>query len=237
MLTLAVITKSIVIDFLCIRTRAMLNFLGPVVTLYTVQSKGWPFLMTTWGVYSFILLYGKHKFASNWLYWQDSIELFNETNPSGGVPSHALYRNVLILAIAIGALVTVKRFWIGIIIGRHTYSRYAADLASVMSKVLLIGQVAELARDIEYYGYRLSDFNLDHESFKRAISSAEDSNTVGLESEYFAKSPTKQQDLGRERVFGMQKDFSGSEAKSKINMLLGEWEEPVEIARDNVSVL
>jgi hypothetical protein len=247
MLTLAAATKAIVIDFLCVRTRALLSLCGPVVTLFTVQSKGWPFLLTSWAIYSFMLLFGDHPFAKNWLYFQKGVDLFNETNPSGGITSLAAYRNVLILGIAVGLAVAIKRFWVAIILGRHTFSRYANDLAAVMAKVLLVGQVAELARDIESYGYKLADFNLDHELFKQSISKEEDVVDVDVATDAGStaspsraptfsrsKAPFK---LGHERVFGMRKDFSGTATKNKINRLLGEWEEPQEIRRSDVSYM
>jgi hypothetical protein len=195
-------------------------------------------MMTTWGLYSFMLLYGNHPFARNWLYWQDAIELFNESNPSGGVTSLEFYRNLLTLAVIVGVLVSVKRFWIGLIIGRNTYSRYAGDLAAVMEKVLLVGQVAELARDVEHYGYRLSDFQLDHEFFKETIGKEDDLNVTCVESPTHGSQSSGRHDdfkVGQERVFGLQKDYSGSAMKVKINMLLGEWEEPTEIRRCDVS--
>lgn len=139
--TLAAITEAIIVDFCCLRTRLFLTVAGPVVTLYTVQSKGWPFLLTYWGIYAFAFLYGDYPFARQWLYWQDAIDLFNASNPSGNVTNFTSYRNILLLAIVGGAAVSIKRFWVGLILGRNTYSRYATDLSAVMSKVLLIGQV------------------------------------------------------------------------------------------------
>jgi hypothetical protein len=244
MITLAAATKAFVIDFLCVRTRALLTVTGPVVTLFTVQSKGWPFLLSSWSIYSFALLYGKHPFAQHWLFFQDGIALFTDANPSGGITSLPAYRKVLILALAVGVAVTIKRFWIGITIGRHTFSRYASDLAKLMAKVLLVGQVAEIARDIESYGYKLDDFQLDHELFTKTISREEenghdtdstDLNKPGLNrnttSGTYVPAPFE---LGKERVFGLRKDFSGTAARNKINQLLGEWEEPQEVRSSQV---
>jgi hypothetical protein len=36
--------QALVIDFLCVGTRAMVRLLGPILTLLIVQSKGWPFV-------------------------------------------------------------------------------------------------------------------------------------------------------------------------------------------------
>jgi hypothetical protein len=66
--TLAKCTEVIFIDFLALQTRSVLRLFGPVVTLLIVQSKGWPFLVTSWGLYNFGLLAGSHPFARHWLY-------------------------------------------------------------------------------------------------------------------------------------------------------------------------
>jgi hypothetical protein len=258
-LTLAAATKGIIIDFLCIRTRTLLTIAGPVITLFIVQSNGWPFLVGCWSIYSFGLLYGNHSFAQHWLYFQNTIAIFTDVNPSGGITSLPAYRKVLILALAVSFVVTIKRFWFGITIGRHTFSRYATDLTTLMAKVLLVGQVAEIARDIESYGYKIEDFQLDHDLFTKSIKREEDcvhfsddninnKNNDNNTTNWLNKPPSVKRnttagsmqqgsapfELGNERVFGVHKDFSGSAARNKINQLLGEWEEPQEVRRTQV---
>jgi hypothetical protein len=40
--------QGLVVDFLCVGTRAMVRILGPILTLLIVQSKGWPFVTVRW---------------------------------------------------------------------------------------------------------------------------------------------------------------------------------------------
>lgn len=69
-LSLSLATQSFIIDFLALRSKWAVKLVGPFVTLFIVQSKGWPFIVFCWGLYNFALLYGSSKWASHWLYWQ-----------------------------------------------------------------------------------------------------------------------------------------------------------------------
>jgi hypothetical protein len=238
-LTGAFAIQAIVVDFLAMRSRIGLNLAGPTVTLYTVQSNGWPFVLTVWGILSFLFLHGKSRFANHWMFWQGAIDMFNDTNPSGGIPSSASYQRLLITAILVGITVSLKRFWVGLLLGRQTYHRYATDLAALMKKVLLIGQLAALAKDIEYYGYKLSDFGLQqHDVLTRSMNyDVEDENEEELSRPSLKKSNSlgALSLVGSEQVFGLKKDFSGSSTRIKIEKLLGAWEEPKEIRNSDVS--
>lgn len=234
--SLAAMSQSLIIDFLCMRSRIILKAFGPMVTLYTVQSKGWPFIITFWGIFSFFFLFGGTRFADNWLFWQDYIDMFNSSNASGGVTALKSYRTMLILAVAVGISVSFKRFWVGLFLGRQTFQRYAADLAVLMRKVLQIGQVASLSKEIEQCGYKLSDFNFYHESFSRRILDEDRSVDLASPSDLGRDQNLSNPDVGAERVFGLQKDFSGSSARIKIEKLLGGWEEPKEFRKSDVSV-
>jgi hypothetical protein len=169
--------------------------------------------------------------------------MFNATNPSGGVTQAALYQRVLLLAISVGICVSIKRFWVGLFLGRQTFHRYATDLATLMQKVLLIGQVANLAKDIEYNGYKLSDITgvqYQHETLAKSINFEEDCNSEGggglnQENQPLLAVNTNDNFGAEQRVFGLQKDFTGSSTRIKIEKLLGAWEEPKEIRKSDVS--
>jgi hypothetical protein len=57
------------------------------------------------------------------LYFQSTIDLFNETNPSGGVTGSRKYLTLLALGAIIGFVVTVKRVYVGIMLGKQTFSK------------------------------------------------------------------------------------------------------------------
>ena len=71
-LCLALITHAFIIDFLALRTKLANKIVGPFVTLFIVQSSGWPFVLFFWSIYDFILLFGSRRFAHHWLFWQVS---------------------------------------------------------------------------------------------------------------------------------------------------------------------
>jgi hypothetical protein len=97
------------------------------------------------------------------MFWQDLIDLMNAKNPSGQINQSNFYSTVLSLAMVVSFLATVKRCYVGLWLGRQKYSRYSEDLAEVMKKALLIGEVASLARDLAISKFNLSDdrFHVD----------------------------------------------------------------------------
>jgi len=118
--TLAMVTQSLIIDYFALSSRLFLDWLGPIVTLLVVQSKGWPFILTFWAIYNLILNCGDSDFAGHWLYWQDWIGLFNEDNPAGNVVSNEWNYAILSNSIIVGCAVAVKRLVVGLFLGRQT---------------------------------------------------------------------------------------------------------------------
>jgi hypothetical protein len=80
-LCLALATQALVIDFALFRTRTLMKYCGSFGTLFFVQARGYPFLAVAWGLWNFLLNWGPHRFASNWLYWQHTIKIFSDANP------------------------------------------------------------------------------------------------------------------------------------------------------------
>jgi hypothetical protein len=122
-ITLSKATSLLVIDFLSLRTRWTVRLFGPTVALFIVQSKGFPFLVSTWCIYSFIFLSGEHKLANHWLFWQDLIGMCNKNNPSGGIPSSSMNYRILGSALAVGIVVSIKRVWLGLYLGRRSFGK------------------------------------------------------------------------------------------------------------------
>jgi hypothetical protein len=100
---------------------------------------------------------------------------FNATNPAGSIVESETYLRFLAIGLGVSFMVAMKRFWVGLFLGRQTFckcilfprrqstalvhilmltldfgvmitAQYANDLTRVMKKNLLIGQVAALAR-------------------------------------------------------------------------------------------
>lgn len=116
--------EAIVVDFLALQTRAILNTFGPVVTLLFVQARGWAFLMTMWGILNFLLVTGDARFNHHWLYWQDWWGLFNEKNPSGDVTNTLWFRRVCTITSLLGVAIAGKRVAVGVYQGRQTFGTW-----------------------------------------------------------------------------------------------------------------
>ena len=85
-LLLACISPYIFVDVLALQSMMSIQMIGPLATLYTINGKGWPFVLTAWGLINFLLIQensdSAHHFFSHWLYYTD-VELFSAENPSG----------------------------------------------------------------------------------------------------------------------------------------------------------
>jgi Mechanosensitive ion channel len=148
--SMAQLLQVFVIDFLCLNTRFFKTLFGNLVTLLIAQSKGWPFIAFTWGLLDFALLYGNNEFAGSWLYWQGVMDVFNAVNPGGSVTSNVWNRRILAIAVSMGIAVSLKRLWLGLFLGKKTFSHYAEELTNVVKKALLLCEVATLARDLYF---------------------------------------------------------------------------------------
>lgn len=116
-------TQLLVVDFLCLKTRYLVRLVGPTISLFIVQSKGLPFILSTWAIYDFVMLSGAHALANHWLFWQDLIDLFNASNPSGDIPSSSTNYRILGSVLGAGIAISIKRFWVGLYLGRRTFGK------------------------------------------------------------------------------------------------------------------
>jgi hypothetical protein len=241
--TLARALQVFIIDFLCLSTKTTVNLVGNMVTLLIIQSRGWPFMLIFWGLLDFGLLQGSSRFVDHWLYWQDALTIFNEENPSGEIPASDWNRRILLVAICVGAVVSLKRLWLGLYLGRKTYTNYAEDLAKVMKKVVLLCEVAVLARDLENNfdmlpGKRaglpsVEDFGMTREEFDDIVQENDESIVSPSVIPAGEINEDSNRSLLRSRtarnVFVIDpSDYKSSGLtdiqKSKINELLGAWE-------------
>ncbi|CAB9496802.1 Mechanosensitive ion channel protein [Seminavis robusta] len=158
---MALLTQSLAIDYLALSSQLVLRWCGPIVTLFLVQSKGWPFVLCFWSLYNYAINARDTPYAHHWGYWQELISIFNDENPSGEVVNNEWYIRFLGLAALVGGCVAVKRLLVGLLLGRNSYLHYGEQLAEVMKNMVLLGEVATLARYIksnkEDYQYLLDD--------------------------------------------------------------------------------
>jgi len=137
------------IEILALRSSFFNMVVGPYLALAVIQSRGWPYICIFWPVLNFCFLYGNHEFAKHWLFWQDMLDIFNEVNPVDGVTDDNFYFRLLMVMIFIGVTVSLKRLTIALYLGRRTVEHFGVELEKLMAKMILIGEVSNLARDIE----------------------------------------------------------------------------------------
>jgi hypothetical protein len=101
------------------------QLIGPLATLYTINAKGWPFILTSWAILNFLLIYkgrenndGSGNFSNHWLYFTD-IEMFTAENPSGGVVESDTYEEILVAMLIVGVSTSIKRTVLALYLGKR----------------------------------------------------------------------------------------------------------------------
>lgn len=107
------------VDFLAFKTRILTSILGPYVSLWIAQSKGWPFRAIAWGITNIIFLAGPRDFVNHWGYFQDWIGLFNGRNPSGNVLTNQFYHSLIFCCIGFGGATVAKRAILSNVVGKR----------------------------------------------------------------------------------------------------------------------
>lgn len=130
------------------RSRRNLTFLKNC-NIFTIHFFRWPYNICFWAVLDFALLYGNFEFPRHWLFWQDKLGIFNAKNPVNGVTDSEGYMRLLFTCIFFGIAASLKRLVLALYLGRRTVMHFNTELEKVFAKMILIGDVAGLARDIE----------------------------------------------------------------------------------------
>jgi hypothetical protein len=97
----------------------------------------------------FAFLYGNYPFPRHWLFWQNKLDIFNDKNPVEGVTSSDGYMRLLFACIFFGIAASLKRLFLAVYLGRRTVAHFNAELEKVFSKMILIAEIAALAKEIE----------------------------------------------------------------------------------------
>ncbi|KAL7519408.1 hypothetical protein ACHAWX_004170 [Stephanocyclus meneghinianus] len=143
-LQLAYVTEYIFVDVMAMRSPISVQMIGPLATLYTINAKGWPFLLTFWGVWNFLLVHGNNLFYEHWLWFAD-IEMLNPSNNADGIVDSDTYTDILLSMIFAGVATSIKRTVLALYLGKRVYIHYKPKLEKVMIDMLLLTEVAELA--------------------------------------------------------------------------------------------
>lgn len=117
---LARFCQFILIDCLVLSSRLVSQSLGPWVTMFCIQSKGWPFIVGSWGFWSLILLHGDHEFQVHWLYFT-KIAIYSIADSGAHMLNTEPYLRILLCMVLAGVLGTLKRTTITLIFGRRMF--------------------------------------------------------------------------------------------------------------------
>jgi hypothetical protein len=120
--------EFILVQYLATSSPRFIRTVGPQASLLLAQSKGWPCVIFFLGLINFATLYGSHGFAKHWLFYQDAVAFMSPQNPAGNVTDSPVYRNILICLVLTGGLVSVKRYFVGVYLGKRLYSKSMATL-------------------------------------------------------------------------------------------------------------
>jgi hypothetical protein len=223
---------------------------GPLVRLFVLQARGIPLQLVAWSLINFAMLYGNGQFARHWLFYQDTIGLFNASNPSGPITGDPRYRGAIVFALCCGLVVAAKRFCVGLHFGKKTYMRYAERLSVVLKMVVDVTHVARLTEiaestrsresaasildrnvgAIDSWLGKASDGQGDDEGSEEPDDSSNDrygeenkkDSTSGEGNDREGAPPTQELLVDSNRGTSLM----GDSQKVKIDQLLGEWEEP-----------
>jgi hypothetical protein len=72
----------------------------------------------------------------------------NANNPSGDILDSWWNYRILFAAFWVGIVVGVKRFIVGLYLGRRTFQNYGNQLAKVIHQMIVISKVAKLGKDL-----------------------------------------------------------------------------------------
>ena len=118
MLELSRFSQTVLIDGLLLTTKSITNALGPWLTVYCIQSKGWPFILTAWGFWDLVLLEGNSKFKEHWFYFT-GLNIYSEANSGTFIIHSDYYLRILFCMIVAGIALSLKATLITLYFGRQ----------------------------------------------------------------------------------------------------------------------
>lgn len=186
-----------------------------------------------------LTLYGTNAFAKHWLFWQDLVGMCNEQNPAAAFLHGSFYLRVLLSMIFVGVVTSLKRLMLATFLGRRSFAHYGPEFETILAKMILVSQVAHLAKRIEAnvlspstvlasgYAYTMTTkanfagLASDSDDFESG-SPTHRRNSVGNNSQTSDSSPTSPQGFGdslRRSVYG--KKLISSLSRKNMGMLDG----------------
>ena len=226
-LELARLSQWLLVDVLVLQSRIGVRFLGPIVTLLCIQSKGWPFGLTAWSLWDLVLLHGDNSFQKHWFYWT-GWRIYRYMNSGSYILSSDQYLRVLLSMLLAGLATSIKRFFVAVHFGRRQLDMFKPRLEKLLAEVVLVTELGSLAQQqaetvkesehlpLDLNKPTLADAKWGSVRFYHAASdeSDEESDTVSIDESPKAGRPHRPQ---------LSTSLSGT---FSITSLLERWEEP-----------
>ena len=167
----------------------------------------------------------------------------NDKNPAADFLHGSFYLRILLSMIFVGVVTSLKRLMLATFLGRRSFAHYGPEFETILAKMILVSQVAHLARRIEAnvatptamlasgYAYTMTNANFaglasdsdDFENGSPARSPSRRRKSVGdSASQASDSSPSSPQGFGeslRRSVYG--KKLISSLSRKNIGMLEG----------------
>jgi hypothetical protein len=148
MLELSKFSQIILIDGLIVSSKFVSNALGPRITIFCLQSKGWPFIALAWGFWDLILFQGPNEIKQHWLYFT-GFKIYTEGNSGAFIINSEFYLNTLFSMVFCGLAVSLKRTMITLFFSGRMVDTYKPRLEEILNDVITISEVAELSIESE----------------------------------------------------------------------------------------
>mmetsp|Transcript_5448 Transcript_5448/g.9996 ORF Transcript_5448/g.9996 Transcript_5448/m.9996 type:complete len:200 (+) Transcript_5448:92-691(+) len=117
---LARVLQYLVIDKIVLSLRVAVQFLGPLFTLFVIQSRGWPFILATWGLIdSWFVTNIQH----HWLFYSD---------PCSQIRDQIAYSRVLWSIFLAGVMEPAKRTAVAMYFGKRTFAEFKPRLEHIL---------------------------------------------------------------------------------------------------------
>lgn len=150
----------------------------PLVTLWSIHSRGWPFLISTWALWDLLILHGDNPFNTHWLYWTGWALYSNENANSGAfVISSDLYLRILLAMLVAGIATAAKCVYVVLQFSRRQVQTFQIRLKAILGELVTVSQIAALATQADLVAAQLEmqmdeDYNAPVGTSIRSIGSS-----------------------------------------------------------------
>lgn len=139
-LELARLLKYLILDCFILGGALPVRFIGPFVTLLSLQAKGWPFILCVWGILDCVFIQGDNALQNHWLYFTGWKIYSMEANSGLYVLESERYLRILVCMIVAGAATALKRTLLAISFGRRQYATFKPRLEKLLLDVVLLNE-------------------------------------------------------------------------------------------------